>query len=113
MPPPPTDGGMSVDMAVVPVGAACHNDGECGRAGLFCALTFANGRQSIPIPGGYCTMDCSNGNVCPAGSSCASFAFGHYCLSQCPPDPCRSGYVCCTQPVVRGCSVSALCNGGD
>src|SRR5437879_3981168 len=90
-PPMPDLGPAPPDMALAPVGAACSDNaqcatGFCGHSGLF-----------VSIPGGYCTLDCSAGKgICPAGSFCAPLNnVGNFCLSDCPPDPCRSGYVCC------------------
>jgi hypothetical protein len=110
--PPSTDGGAAppADMAVVPVGAPCNGNSDCGNAGLFCAQSFFDGKKVIVVPGGYCTKDCSNGSSCPTGSACGSFAFGQYCLSTCPPDPCRGGYTCCAASGPSACTPTSLCS---
>lgn len=114
MTPPTDDAGVpapvSGDMATVHVGAPCAGNSECGNAGLFCARSFWDGQSSrwVNVPGGYCTMDCSNSS-CPAGSTCATIGVGHYCLADCPPDPCRPGYKCCMTPGRQGCSVDPMC----
>lgn len=109
--PPSTDGGApgGGDMAVVPVGAPCNGNSDCGNQGLFCAKSFFDGRKYITVAGGYCTLDCSGGATCPTGSSCGAFSFGHFCMSSCPPDPCRSGYSCCGNSGANACTPQSLC----
>ncbi len=122
--PPPgssaSDGGASAstpDLAGVQqrVGTPCMTNAECDP-GMMCARTFYVGLQKVDIPGGYCTLDCNNA-ACPANSFCATFAFGRYCASSCPPDPCRGGYSCCANNGQNGCTPNALCpakpNGGE
>jgi hypothetical protein len=103
--PPPSGGDMSQQR----VGTACTSDAECDP-GLFCAKSFLIGLQQVPVPGGYCTLDCSKGAACPANSFCGAFSFGHFCLSSCPPDPCRVGYSCCANSAgANGCTQTNLC----
>lgn len=119
-PPSPTqsvpngsDGGAAPapgsDMATQRIGTACTDDSQCDP-GLFCAKSFGVGPGAVMIPGGYCTHECSQ-TACPANSFCGSFSFGKYCLSSCPPDPCRGGYQCCDNGGQNGCSPAALCGG--
>jgi hypothetical protein len=106
MPPPSMPPGP--DMSQQPVGTACTSDAQCG-AGLFCAKSFGVGPGRIDIPGGYCTLDCSS-TACPADSFCSTFTFGKYCLSSCPPDPCRTGYKCCDEGGGKnGCATDSMC----
>lgn len=108
-----TDAGTSTagpDMAQQRVGTACAGDSDCDP-GLFCAKSFGVGPPRVDIPGGYCTLDCSNA-ACPANSVCVTFSFGKYCASSCPPDPCRtqSGYVCCDEGGgAHACTPGGLC----
>jgi hypothetical protein len=118
-PPSDADAGMSAtappDMSAPPhmtaprVGTACTDDTQCDP-GLFCAKSFGIGAGRVDIPGGYCTLDCKGGKACPANSACATFSFGQFCVSSCPPDPCREGYQCCDVQGVHGCMSSNLCD---
>jgi hypothetical protein len=98
------------DMALAVVGAPCTNNNECGTG--FCGHSWG----LLSVPGGYCTADCSgaNKNICPAGSTCEHLAnVGDFCLSTCPPDPCRSGYKCCDLGKGGGsksCAPGAFCD---
>lgn len=112
-PPAPADADLAVppgtDMSVERVGTPCTADNQCDP-GLICAKTFYVGVTKVDIPGGYCTLNCGNDpSVCPANSFCGSFNFGRYCLSNCPPDPCRKGYSCCDNSGQQGCTPSMLC----
>jgi hypothetical protein len=95
------------------VGVACTMDSDCD-AGLFCAKSFGIGPGRVDIPGGYCTLQCGSA-ACPASSFCNDFGvLGKYCLSSCPPDPCRTaaGYVCCEESGGQhGCTPDNLCGG--
>ena len=103
--PPP---GTSPDMATQRVGTACTTDAQCDP-GLFCGKTFGLGPGRVDIPGGYCTLDCTS-SACPANSFCQAFTFGKFCLSACPPDPCRGGYICCDASGKTGCATDSMCN---
>ncbi len=108
-PPPPPTTPAPPDMAQQRVGLACSNNAQCDP-GLICAKSFGVGLGTITIPGGYCTLDCSKA-ACPAGSFCTTFSFGKYCASSCPPDPCRTGYVCCNEGGGQsGCTPTNLCS---
>lgn len=113
-PTPPTpadDGGAPADLAQQPIGAACVNNGDCGSG--FCAHSFATFGGGVSIPNGYCTLDCHNNVQCPTGSVCGHFSFGQFCLSSCPPDPCRgAGYTCCDNGGNRACTPTDLCGKG-
>jgi hypothetical protein len=105
--PPPS--GSSPDMASQRrVGTACTSNAQCDP-GLICGMTFGVGAGKIDIPGGYCTLDCTSA-ACPANSFCATFTFGKFCMSSCPPDPCRGGYKCCDDNGQKGCATDSLCN---
>jgi hypothetical protein len=108
----PTPTPTGPDMATQRVGTACTSDAQCDP-GLFCAKSFGIGPGRVDIPGGYCTLDCSS-TACPANSFCETFNFGKYCISSCPPDPCRgAGYVCCGYSGGNnGCAPDALCPKG-
>ncbi|HEY2749515.1 MAG TPA: hypothetical protein VGL86_33075 [Polyangia bacterium] len=111
-PTPPAPPAMTPDMAQQRIGTACKADSDCDP-GLICAQTFLVGLQKIDIPGGYCTHECSM-SACPANSFCGSFSFGKYCLSSCPPDPCRNDYKCCANSKMNACLPDDLCPmGGD
>jgi hypothetical protein len=99
------------DMTQQRVGLACTSDAQCDP-GLICAQSFNVGLSHISIPDGYCTLECGS-KACPPNSFCNSFAFGKYCLSACPPDPCRTSYVCCDEGGDnKGCAPTSLCPGG-
>jgi hypothetical protein len=114
-PPPgnaPTPPSTMPDMAQQRVGTACKADGDCDP-GLTCATTFFVGLTKIDIPAGYCTLDCSAATtVCPVNSFCGSFSFGKFCLSSCPPDPCRKDYQCCANGSAKACLPGSLCGPG-
>jgi hypothetical protein len=111
-PPPPTPPGTTPDMAQQRVGTPCTADAQCDP-GLFCAKSFGVGPGHIDIPGGYCTLDCSS-TACPPSSVCSTTAFGKYCMSSCPPDPCRKDYVCCDEGQgQKACSPTQLCEKQD
>jgi hypothetical protein len=106
---PPT---ASPDMATQRIGTACISDAQCDP-GLFCAQSSGVGPGAIVIPGGYCTLDCTS-TACPANSFCQTLSLGKFCLSSCPPDPCRgggpAGYICCNYGGGnKGCSTNQLC----
>jgi hypothetical protein len=94
-------------LAAARVGTQCMGDPQCS-SGLVCGKSFATFGGTVKIPGGYCTLDCSKAS-CPAGSFCGSFSFGKFCLSECPPDPCRPGYKCCKNDGQMGCTPDDLC----
>lgn len=103
----------SADMSVQRIGTPCTADAQCDP-GLICAKTFYMGLVRVDIPGGYCTLSCaSDPTLCPASSFCGVFNFGKFCLSDCPPDPCRKGYSCCNPASgpdgPQGCTPSMLC----
>jgi hypothetical protein len=103
---PPTPG--APDMAQQRIGTACMNDNQCDP-GLTCAQSFGIGPGRVTIPGGYCTLDCSTA-TCPANSVCTTLTFGKFCMSSCPPDPCRTGYTCCSiGQSQKVCSTMQLC----
>jgi hypothetical protein len=84
------DGGVTsvaTDLATVPVGAPCANDGECG--GMLCVQTVSG----VVFPGGYCSMACAGG--CTATSACGDVGDSQLCLASCTATSCRAGYVCC------------------
>jgi hypothetical protein len=109
-PPPPTGTPSPTDLAQPSVGSPCIDNTSCGGGGLFCAHSFGFFSEHVSIPDGYCTLDCRNGVTCPAGSYCAYFeGLGQYCLSLCPPDPCRTGYTCCDISGQHGCTPTGLC----
>lgn len=89
------------------VGTACMTNEQCSP-GLVCGKSFSTFGGTVKIPGGYCTLDCSKAS-CPAGSFCGSFSFGKFCLSECPPDPCRKDYKCCRNNGQMGCTPDGLC----
>ena len=108
--PPPT---TTPDMAQQRIGIPCTGDAQCDP-GLFCAKSFGTGPGHVDIAGGYCTLACGSA-ACPPSSFCNDFGvLGKYCLSSCPPDPCRTGggYVCCNEGGGKhGCSPTDLCSG--
>jgi hypothetical protein len=109
-PPPPPPSTMPTpppDMAHQRIGTACKADKDCDP-GLTCAVSFAVGLSRVDIPNGYCTHDCTSA-ACPANSYCGSFSFGKFCLSSCPPDPCRDNYQCCANANQNACLPSGLC----
>ena len=105
--PPPPAPTAPPDMAQQRVGTACKADSDCDP-GLTCAQTFLVGLVKVDIPAGYCTHECSS-STCPANSFCGSFSFGKYCLSSCPPDPCRNDYQCCANGKQNACLPDDLC----
>ena len=108
----PTPPSTMPDMARQRVGTPCKSNGDCD-AGLTCATTFFVGLTRIDVPGGYCTEDCSAATVtCPTDSYCGSFSFGKFCLSSCPPDPCRKDYECCANNGAKACLPGGLCPPG-
>jgi hypothetical protein len=109
-PPPPAPPTATPDMAQERIGIACKNDGDCDP-GLICAQSFLVGLIVVQIPNGYCTHECGS-SACPANSFCGSFSFGKYCLSSCPPDPCRNNYQCCANSKMNACLPNDLCPGG-
>jgi len=106
-PPPPAPPDMAEPQHI---GTACKADGDCDP-GLICAQSFLVGLAKVDIPGGYCTHECSS-SACPADSFCGSFSFGKYCLSSCPPDPCRANYKCCANSKQSACLPDDLCPSG-
>ncbi len=73
------------------VGAACTDASDCG------SLLGSSVGCRLDLPGGYCTVSCTNG-VCPSGSHCGRDFF---CIEDCT-DPgmrgsCREGYLCTPQ----------------
>ncbi len=108
-PQPPGNPAPPADMAQQRIGTACTTDPQCDP-GLVCATSFGVGPGHVNVPGGYCTLDCSK-SACPTNSVCVTFTFGKFCESTCPPDPCRTGYTCCTIPDVdaNACTPSQLC----
>ncbi len=106
-PPPAPPIPTTPDMAQQRIGTACKVDGDCDP-GLTCAQSFLVGLVKVEIPNGYCTHDCSS-STCPADSFCGSFSFGKYCLSSCPPDPCRASYECCANGKMNACLPNDLC----
>ena len=103
-PPPASMPDMSQPLLV---GIACTMDAQCG-SGLVCGKSFNTVGGVVKIPGGYCTRDCSK-SPCPDGSFCGTFSFGKFCLSRCPPDPCRNNYKCCSNNGQMGCTPDDLC----
>jgi len=86
-------------------GAACDDQHPCGIAGTpegqtyDCTESLSGGSSSLPLPGGYCTANCSTDLPCPAGSFCAG-SIG--CLDECARDSeCRGKPYYCT-PVSDG-----------
>jgi hypothetical protein len=97
----PTRVGRSCDTSgkYKPVGSACAADADCGPGE----------RCSTAVPGGYCTLDCSNA-VCPSGSACLNDvekANDALCMHPCTFDTttcgspdCGAGQQC--QPLANG-----------
>lgn len=106
--PPPPPMPPVADMAVQRIGTACMSNAQCDP-GLTCAQTFNVGLSRVDIPGGYCTHDCTNA-ACPPNSYCGTFSFGKFCISSCPPDPCRKDYKCCNNSNKKACLPDDLCS---
>ncbi len=123
------DGGVPDAGAPLPIGGACGNTGPCLNG--FCVpeggITGPTG-----FPGGYCSANCNNGAMCPAGATCVqSDAIGvptKTCFAVCPTAEvgtqsiCRTGYVCapggqdaycapkCTNGGLAACPSQRMCN---
>src|SRR5690348_7652739 len=66
---------------LVPIGTTCNSGSQCGTTPFTCA----------PLPGGYCTRNCSVDGDCPTDSLCSATI----CKRKCASDAeCRSGYAC-------------------
>ena len=80
------------------IGGACAPDRDKLQS------TCADGALCMPLPGGYCTAQCST-TTCPSGSVCAPTGrMGDLCVAACTSDAdCRAdqGYVC--DPARQGC----------
>ena len=69
------------------IGTACVKGEDCA-SGQFCAANF---------PAGYCSQDCTDSKICPAGSACITFNGGASaaCYEVCKTSAdCRTGYYC-------------------
>lgn len=84
-------GGAAGGSSGKPIGAPCHDGGEC--LGGECLHAYLRWNQ------GYCSADCST-VACPNGAACAAGAEfpGAVCLATCEYDggdgTCRAGYAC-------------------
>jgi hypothetical protein len=115
-PTPPPDLSAPPDLMQPPpnkqplaIGAACLQNNDC--ASHFCATSIGTGSSATPLPGGYCSQDCSV-LACPTGSSCISVSGGSkFCAADCTlATDCRSSYSCCDVMGLSVCVVTSTCS---
>ncbi len=88
------DGGFDLKVEdlgpVKAVGAACKNDGECGRDKFCWANNFFNKSDGPTIQLGYCTATCNGDSECEPNGRCVALvntttgaSEGNFCLAAC------------------------------
>jgi hypothetical protein len=102
-PTPPTPPGAPA----VKVGDPCSPQQPCGPGGR--CITDLPGRDSGPISGGYCTVDCRN-TACPAGSVCQDFGKDKLCMQTCTGACGRDSLSCCQHQNALVCLPDDACD---
>ncbi len=76
------------------VGSPCQTAADCAGGGR-CLVSVAASIPAVLMPGGYCSVDCESGGLCPSGAVCSFLDDFPRCYDACTVDgDCRPGYEC-------------------